>query len=64
MKKISQIIGLICLFVQVSISQTIPNPPKTPTIITDQNGNNKADPGDKIRYKTVISNTAPSWRNY
>jgi len=41
----------------VLFAQTIPTPTQTDQIITDPNGNSKADPGDRIRYKVTVQNT-------
>lgn len=46
-----------CSFSLASQTPAIPTPTQTDQVIPDNNGNGKADPGDKIRYKVTIQNT-------
>ncbi|MFN8346832.1 MAG: Ig-like domain-containing protein [Spirosomataceae bacterium] len=48
---------LLVFYTSWATAQTIPSPTQTGTVVTDPNGNNKAEPGDRIRYKVPIQNT-------
>lgn len=59
-KRTSAVLPVFLLGFLTIQAQTVPSPQQTDQIITDPNGNNKADPGDKIRYKVTIQNTGGS----
>ncbi|MEQ1745940.1 MAG: Ig-like domain-containing protein [Saprospiraceae bacterium] len=56
MRKVLLLVALAGCAFSVN-AQTVPSPQQTDQIILDPNGNGKADPGDKIRYKVTIQNT-------
>lgn len=62
MKKTNLLLALLC-FVNFAFAQITSPPQKTAIIIQDNNGNGKADKGDKIRYKTVIVNSGAGAAN-
>ncbi len=52
---------VLCTGTSALQAQTVPTPTQTDEILLPDNGTpGKADPGDKIRYKVTIQNTAPS----
>ena len=58
MKKFILFLSFHAITIVIFAQTPIINPPqKTATIVIDNNGNNKADPNDKIRYKTTIINS-------